>query len=121
MKTWNINAVRVPLNEDCWLDINCGSSTYCGTGYQQTIETFVNLITSSGLAVIVELHWSAPGSATATKQDPMPNADHSPSFWTGVATAFKNNTAVIFDLFNEPFPDGNQDTTKGWQCLKRRT
>ena len=22
MKAWNINAVRVPLNEDCWLGIN---------------------------------------------------------------------------------------------------
>lgn len=25
-------------------------------------------------------------------------------FWTDVATMYKNNTAIIFDLFNEPYP-----------------
>src|SRR5579864_7205851 len=36
MKTWDIDAVRVPLNEDCWLGIN-GVKTG-GTVYQQAIE-----------------------------------------------------------------------------------
>jgi hypothetical protein len=25
---------------------------------------------------------------------------------------------VVFDLFNEPFPDRNQDTTAAWTCLR---
>lgn len=44
----------------------------------------------------------------------MPDVDHAPDFWTSVATAFKGNDAVIFDLFNEPFPDGNRNTATAW-------
>ncbi len=36
-------------------------------------------------------------------QSPLPDADHSPQFWTSVATTFKGYPNVIFDLFNEPF------------------
>jgi hypothetical protein len=35
----------------------------------------------------------------------MPDAQFAPTFWTQVATVFKGNNAVVFDLFNEPFPD----------------
>jgi aryl-phospho-beta-D-glucosidase BglC (GH1 family) len=48
----------------------------------------------------------------------MPDADHSLDFWREVAETFKNNTSVIFDLFNEPFPDYNTDTVEGWECWK---
>ena len=37
----------------------------------------------------------------------MPDADNSLEFWRSVADHFKANPAVIFDLFNEPFPDCN--------------
>src|SRR2546425_9545414 len=43
----------------------------------------------------------------ALSQAPMPNRDHSPEFWRQVAAAYKGNTSVIFDLFNEPFPDNS--------------
>ncbi|PYS44185.1 MAG: hypothetical protein DMG13_34255 [Acidobacteria bacterium] len=32
----------------------------------------------------------------------MANMDHSPAFWTSVATKFKSDPAVLFDLYNEP-------------------
>jgi aryl-phospho-beta-D-glucosidase BglC (GH1 family) len=48
--------------------------------------------------------WTAPGSQKADGQLPMPDQDHSIAFWSSVAQQFKNNSAVIFDLFNEPFP-----------------
>jgi len=38
-------------------------------------------------------------------QQPMPDADNSIDFWTSVASLFKGNPLVIFDLFNEPYPD----------------
>ena len=34
MKTWSINAVRVPLNEDCWLGINGVKPQYGGAAYR---------------------------------------------------------------------------------------
>ena len=36
-------------------------------------------------------------------QSPLPDADHSVTFWTSVATTFKAYPNVIFDLYNEPF------------------
>ena len=48
----------------------------------------------------------------------MPDAQYAPPFWTGVANAFKGNNAVVFDLFNEPYPDAatNWSKTAGWTC-----
>jgi len=106
MKTWNVNIVRLPLNEDCWLQINGVKPQYSGTIYQSAIMEYVDLLNQNGIAVILDLHWTAPGSNPAIGQLPMPDMDHSVDFWTEVANEYKNNSAVIFDLFNEPFPDG---------------
>src|SRR4051794_30583859 len=115
---WHTNAVRVPLNEDCWLGINGVQAAYGGANYQQAIASYVSLLNSYGLVAILELHWSAPGTQAATGQQPMPDRDHSVTFWQQVATAYKGNGAVIFDLFNEPYPDSNQDTTAAWTCWR---
>ena len=115
MASWNINAVRVPLNEDCWLGINGASPG--GAIYQTAIENYVSLLNSYGLYAILDLHWSAPGTTLATGQEPMPDQSNSPAFWASVATAFKSDPAVIFDLFNEPYPDSNQDTRAAWECV----
>jgi Cellulase (glycosyl hydrolase family 5) len=107
MLAWKINAVRVPLNEDCWLGINnlpFGGST--SSDYQSAIEQFVSLLTTNGLSVIVDLHWAGPGTDATNPslgQIPMADADHAVTFWTSVASAFKSNGSVIFDLYNEPF------------------
>ena len=103
MKAWHVNAVRVPLNEDCWLGINGVASAYGGTNYQNAIAGWVNLLTQNGMVVILDLHWTAPGATLANAQAPMTDADHSPTFWSQVAAAYKGNGSVIFDLFNEPF------------------
>lgn len=120
MSDWKINAVRIPLNEDCWLNINRGTAPaqYFGANYQKAIKDYVVLLNKYGIAPILDLHWSAPGTTQATDQQPMADRDHSPSFWTSVANTFKNNTSVVFDLYNEPYPDNNQDTTAAWTCLR---
>ncbi len=118
IKGWKVNAVRIPLNENCWLGINGVKSEYAGGNYQQAIVNYVNLLNSKGLAAILELHWSASGTQAATGQQPMPNRDHTPAFWTSVASTFKNNSSVLFDLFNEPFPDNNQDSFAAWTCWR---
>jgi hypothetical protein len=105
MKTWNINTVRVPLNEDCWLGINGVPSSSAGSMYQQAITTFVQMLRSNGMYVIVDLHWNAPGTTMATSQQPMPDKDHAVDFWTSVATTLKGDNGILFDLYNEPHPD----------------
>ena len=108
--SWGVNTVRVPLNEDCWLGINgYPAAQYSSATYQQSIINFVNLLNANNIAVILDLHWTAPGNQQSQSQTAMPDANHTGAFWTSVANIFKNNSSVIFDLFNEPF-------TQSWSC-----
>ena len=119
LKSWNINVVRIPVNEDCWLGINGQpSSGQTAAQYQAAITTYINLLNSNGIAVIFDLQFSAPGTALGQNTLPMPDADHSSAFWTSVANTYKNNSSVIFDLFNEPWPDNNNISSAAWTCLK---
>ena len=126
MKTWGINVVRVPLNEACWNSESYVAAAYAGATYQQAVVSYVNLLNSNGIVADLDLHWtdgvytgssSACTSAQAICQKPMPDAAQAVPFWSSVATTFKGNNAVIFDLFNEPYPEratGAEAT--GWQC-----
>ncbi len=113
----NINAVRVPLNEDCWLGINGINSQYAGSNYQSAITAYVAKLHAHGLFTIVDLHWSGPGSFLANAQQPMADADHSVDFWKSVASAFKGDAMTVFDLYNEPYLDtSNAQTSDPWAC-----
>ena len=116
MSTWTANVVRVPLNEDCWLAINGVSAQYSGQNYKTAISDFVDRLLAHGMYVIVELHWAAPGATLATQQVAMPDKDHSIAFWSDVASTFADRGHVILELYNEPFPDSNQDTAAAWTC-----
>ena len=118
ISSWGSNTLRIGLNEDCWLGINGVNPAYSGANYQQQIRTLVTSATAAGLAVILELHWSAPDGFVAHNQAPMPDRAHSVPMWQQVADTFKTNTAVAFDLFNEPYPHWNQDTPDAWQCWR---
>jgi endoglucanase len=129
MRTWDINAVRMPLNEACWDAESYVDPAYAGPAYRHAIEAYVHLLNANGIVAVLDLHWSdgrytGPGagcySALAVCQKPMPD-ESAIRFWTSVARAFKGNDAVIFDLFNEPYPEmadhGNE--TEGWWCWLR--
>jgi endoglucanase len=132
IKSWGpVNAVRVPLNEACWNAESYVNSAYAGTNYIDAIKAYVSLLNSNGIVAILDLHWTdgtytgpSAGSCTTAEeaeafcQKPMPDAAESVPFWTSVANTFKGNDAVIFDLFNEPYPEraDNSNETEGWQC-----
>jgi endoglucanase len=106
---WHADAVRVPLNEDCWLNINGVKPTYGGAAYRTAIIDYVHTLNSYGLVAILDLHWNAPGTTPATGQEVMADADHSPAFWSSVASSFGSTPGVVFDLYNEPH-------TISWTC-----
>jgi endoglucanase len=117
--SWHANAVRIPLNEDCWLGINGINPSYGGAAYQAAIESYVATIHQGGLYVILDLHWNAPGTVAAASQQPMPDADHAVDFWKSVAAAFSSDPAVVFDLYNEPFLYGSylqNSAGDPWDC-----
>jgi endoglucanase len=125
--SWNASAVRIPLNEDCWLGINGRPSNAGGppaplsaAGYQGAVQSYVAALNAHGLYAILDLHWTAPGALPADGQRPMPD-DHSAAFWSSVANTFKGNPAVVFDLFNEPYsPAAVNDPAHpvSWSCWR---
>jgi endoglucanase len=118
MRSWGFNAARVELNESCWLGIQKVPTAVSGLAYRHAVEVYVDALVAAGMYVIVDLHFSSTGgNRKATGQEPMPDERYAPAFWTSVATAFRDDPAVIFDLFNEPYPNGNTDSAASWRCV----
>lgn len=109
--SWGANAVRIPLNEDCWLGTSGIDIGYSGTVYQQAIVEYAERLAAAGMVVILDLHWTGSPGDVAREQQPMARHDRSPEFWRSVATQFRGQDWVIFDAFNEP-----HDVT--WECWR---
>ena len=117
MAEWHINAVRIPLNEGCWLDEFTAANdpygngndptAYEGSAYQSAIGAYVKLLHKHGMAVILSLTGlDAPDGLNVA---PMADATYSAPFWSSVASYFKADPGVLFDVYNEP---NNID----WSC-----
>lgn len=110
---WKANIIRLPLNQDYWFGCDGG-----GASYQALVDDIVNFCDANNAYVILDLHWSGATTVGATSpcgagwgsanslnnghQLYMPD-DNSVTFWASVASRYKNNPAVLFDLFNEPY------------------
>jgi endoglucanase len=98
---WDANTVRIAMSQNIWL---WGISGCSASQYQTDISNYVSEAQSAGLIVILDLHWSSadvsnPGNAGAQKC----MADqYSNTFWQQVATDYKSNPGVWFELYNEP-------------------
>ena len=98
---WHANAVRVPLNEDCWLNINGVKQAYAGASYRSAIVRYVNLLHRHNMYAELSLMWAAPGTYRATYQPAAPDKDHSPAFWASLARTFKNDHNVVLAPWGE--------------------
>jgi hypothetical protein len=111
--SWHANAVRIPLNEDCWLGINGVRES--AARYHREIAGYVRRLHKHRLYVILDLHWNAPASILSHIGEAfagyfgMADEDHAPAFWHSVASYFKSDHAMLFDLFNEP-------SEISWEC-----
>jgi endoglucanase len=128
MKYWGVTAVRIPLNEACWNGEKYVNPADAGVNYRNAVEAYVSLLDRHGIVAILDLHWtdgaytgphSQCASAEALCQKPMPDAAHAVPFWRSVARTFSGNNSVIFDLFNEPYPNyAAGSAAAGWACWK---
>jgi hypothetical protein len=120
MAQWHVNAVRLPLNEGCWLDTyttgNDASdqgrnpSRYEGQAYRTAIAGYILRLNEHGMAVILDL--SGLDTPYGLGVAPMPDARYSLTFWKSVARSFMGDPGILFDLYNEP-----HGIT--WQCWLR--
>lgn len=88
-RDWGANCIRLPIREHFW----AGTGPYQkdgGAGYRQLVADVVNLAAARRAYTVLDLHcFRAPGKEHA-------------EFWRKAAGRFKNNAAVLFELFNEP-------------------
>ncbi len=116
MAEWHINAVRIPLNEHCWLGRNGADPLFSGAVYQRAVLDFIDLLQTRGIYAILDLHWTAAGDVLASRLQPMMNLDHSRDFWRSVAGKTGTNQGVIYDLFNEPYLELLVTDGDPWDC-----
>jgi hypothetical protein len=142
LASWGINAVRIPLNERSWDGLMCTDAAGLVKNpdpygnYRASVISEVTSLTSNGYYVVLDLHWSAPnwptdywGAGTGSppicpeQQMQLANMDHSIDFWKSVASTFASNHAVIFDLYNEPFPGsfGSASGSDPWAMMMQGT
>src|SRR5262249_20316905 len=56
IESWDVNTVRVPLNETCWLGINGIDPQFGGAAYRAAIRAWVTRLEQAGLYVVLDLH-----------------------------------------------------------------
>jgi len=124
MASWKANVVRIALNQDFWLS----DSPAFDAGYAALVDQQVQWAEGAGLDVILDLHWSDRGDyAQMPGQQRMADA-HSVTFWTQLASRYKGDPRVLFELYNEPHdvswdvwlnggPSGDGFTVTGMQAL----
>ncbi|MFF8593699.1 cellulase family glycosylhydrolase [Streptomyces sp. NPDC015220] len=125
---WKANTVRIPVNEECWLGLSNVKPEYAGANYVSAVKDLVARVEAHGMTPVIDLHWTygqytgnsaGCSDVHATCQKPMPDAQYTPKFWSSVAGVFKDDQAVAFDLFNEPYPDrATSSLTDAWKCWR---
>jgi hypothetical protein len=103
---WGVNVVRVPLGEQYWLKTVGCQYPISPSDYQNNVATVVDRITSRGMLAIIDLHWNTKISTpmcSGASQQRMADSARAITFWQQVATRFKDNPLVAFDLYNEPW------------------
>ena len=89
MKSWRINAVRLTLNEDCWLGVNGLPVGGDAAGYRRAVQAYVSLLRRNGLYVMPVVEVFGPDTQRRPRSTTCRTASHMPAFWRSVATAFK--------------------------------
>lgn len=101
LAAWRVNAVRIPLNETCWLGINGVKPEYSGARYRNAVAAYVRLLHRHGMYAELSLIWAAPAAYRATYQSAAPDADHSPAFWRSLARTFRRDPNVVLAPWGE--------------------
>ena len=99
---WHANIIRLPLCQDRWFGKTEGQ-TDGGAGYRHIVRDVVRTVSQRNAYVLLDLHWSDAGEwGKHVGQHKMPD-ENSVLFWKSCASAFANDPAVLFDLYNEPY------------------
>ncbi len=102
---WNANVIRVPFNQD-WALAREG---YNPQPYRNALEAVIAMAANCGAYTLLDLHWLDAHTPRGTVKGrsnfvaPLPNSD-SITVWEQFAELWCEETAILYDIFNEPHP-----------------
>ncbi len=101
VKEWHANLIRLPLAQDRWFG-KAPEQKDGGAAYRELVRQLVDLCAANNAYIILDLHWSNAGEwGKNIGQHNLPDTN-SITFWKDIAPIYKDNAAVLFDLYNEP-------------------
>ena len=118
VRRWRCNIIRLPFNQDFVLRGRNGRS---GEEYQRALDQVIYWASLFGAYTLLDLQWLDADRIYGGESNyvaPLPNYD-SIELWTTLANRYKDEPAVLYDLFNEPhdrldddpFPLNREDGT----------
>lgn len=111
-QTWGMNTARVLLSSELW--------NTCAT-YKQSIQAIVDTAKAAHFYLILTLQFNAPLDLPEDRaplpgfthyggnQYPLPDNKQDVQFWKDLASTYKDEPNVMFDLFSEPHNLQNQN------------
>lgn len=115
IRSWGANAVRIPVNEDCWLGRHGLPASQTAAEYRRQIAAYARLLLAGGVYVIVDAHFAGTSVLGVDQPSygpaPMLDATDGVTLWRSIVETFANDAGIVYDLYNEPY-----DIT--WQCWR---
>jgi hypothetical protein len=101
VQQWRANLIRLPLTQDRWFG-KAPEQKDRGAGYRMLVRQLVDFCAANDTYVILDLHWCDAGDwGKNIGQHNLPDTNSIP-FWKDVAREYRDDPAVLFDLYNEP-------------------
>src|SRR5437763_13218670 len=93
MHDWHMDAMRLPLSN--WIYAKDSAN------YMNKLDQVVQQANAAGLFIVFDLHDDDKAGSPYGKNATYPKVEDL-NFWKAIATHYKDNPMVMFDVFNEP-------------------
>jgi endoglucanase len=113
---WRANVIRLPFNQDWCLD---GRRGHSAEEYLSSLDQVISWAAEMGAYSILDLQWldaekaygttEHPGQGRITNRVPPTPNEQTITLWRTLAARYRGETAVLFDLLNEPHDALNDD------------
>jgi len=90
---WKMNIMRLPLSNWIWAKDTAN--------YMHQLDQVIAEANTAGLFVVFDLHDDGKAGSPYGDNADLPKAEDIP-FWKAIASHYKDNNMVMFDIYNEP-------------------